>query len=106
MFPGEVLVKLYSMLGDIRELLTYISLGTQGLVGVAVAMVAVIHLRQRQKQIGAPGVWRAALRHFTLIWSGLMSLVGVGVLLGVGLGYLAARAIAVVMSEKAASCCQ
>lgn len=29
-----------------------------------------------------------------------MSLVSVGVLLGVGLGYLAARAIAVVMSEK------
>ncbi|MBN3083234.1 FtsX-like permease family protein [Pectobacterium polaris] len=100
-FPGEVLVKLYSMLGDIRELLTYISLGTQGLVGVAVAMVAVIHLRQRQKQIGALRAFGAPRYGiFTLIWSGLMSLVSVGVLLGVGLGYLAARAIAVVMSEK------
>ncbi|KHN53847.1 FtsX-like permease family protein [Pectobacterium fontis] len=100
-FPGEVLVKLYSMLGDIRELLTYISLGTQGLVGIAVAMVAVIHLRQRQKQIGALRAFGAPRYGiFTLIWSGLMSLVSVGVLLGVGLGYLAARAIAVVMSEK------
>ncbi|WP_350238586.1 FtsX-like permease family protein [Pectobacterium colocasium] len=100
-FPGEVLVKLYSMLGDIRELLTYISLGTQGLVGVAVAMVAVIHLRQRQKQIGALRAFGAPRYGiFTLIWSGLMSLVSVGVLLGVGLGYLAARAIAVIMSEK------
>ncbi|MCU1790836.1 FtsX-like permease family protein [Pectobacterium polaris] len=100
-FPGEVLVKLYSMLGDIRELLTYISLGTQGLVGVAVAMVAVIHLRQRQKQIGALRAFGAPRYGiFTLIWSGLMSLVSVGVLLGVGLGYFAARAIAVVMSEK------
>ncbi|MEL4889213.1 FtsX-like permease family protein [Pectobacterium betavasculorum] len=100
-FPGEVLVKLYSMLGDIRELLTYISLGTQGLVGVAVAMVAVIHLRQRQKQIGALRAFGAPRYGiFTLIWSGLMSLVSVGVLVGVGLGYLAARAIAVVMSEK------
>ncbi|KGA34794.1 FtsX-like permease family protein [Pectobacterium odoriferum] len=100
-FPGEVLVKLYSMLGDIRELLTYISLGTQGLVGVAVAMVAVIHLRQRQKQIGALRAFGAPRYGiFTLIWSGLMSLVSVGVLLGIGLGYLAARAIAVVMSEK------
>ncbi|AFI92326.1 FtsX-like permease family protein [Pectobacterium parmentieri] len=100
-FPGEVLVKLYSMLGDIRELLTYISLGTQGLVGVAVAMVAVIHLRQRQKQIGALRAFGAPhYGIFTLIWSGLMSLVSVGVLLGVGLGYLAARAIAVVMSER------
>ncbi|MEI7247281.1 FtsX-like permease family protein [Pectobacterium carotovorum] len=100
-FPGEVLVKLYSMLGDIRELLTYISLGTQGLVGVAVAMVAVIHLRQRQKQIGALRAFGAPRYGiFTLIWSGLMSLVSVGVLLGVGLGYVAARGIAVVMSEK------
>ncbi|WP_225086044.1 FtsX-like permease family protein [Pectobacterium colocasium] len=100
-FPGEVLVKLYSMLGDIRELLTYISLGTQGLVGVAVAMVAVIHLRQRQKQIGALRAFGAPRYGiFTLIWSGLMSLVSVGVLLGVGLGYLVARAIAVIMSEK------
>ncbi|WP_248465319.1 FtsX-like permease family protein [Pectobacterium versatile] len=100
-FPGEVLVKLYSMLGDIRELLTYISLGTQALVGVAVAMVAVIHLRQRQKQIGALRAFGAPRYGiFTLIWSGLMSLVSVGVLLGVGLGYVAARGIAVVMSEK------
>ncbi|AIA72901.1 putative permease [Pectobacterium atrosepticum SCRI1043] len=100
-FPGEVLVKLYSMLGDIRELLTYISLGTEGLVGVAVAMVAVIHLRQRQKQIGALRAFGAPRYGiFTLIWSGLMSLVSVGVLVGVGLGYLAAQAIAVVMSEK------
>ncbi|KML64811.1 FtsX-like permease family protein [Pectobacterium peruviense] len=100
-FPGEVLVRLYSMLGDIRELLTYISLGTQGLVGVAVAMVAVIHLRQRQKQIGALRAFGAPRYGiFTLIWSGLMSLVSVGVLVGVGLGYLAAQAIAVVMSEK------
>ncbi|BES83158.1 FtsX-like permease family protein [Pectobacterium araliae] len=100
-FPGEVLVKLYSMLGDIRELLTYVSLGTQGLVGVAVAMVAVIHLRQRQKQIGALRAFGAPhYGIFTLIWSGLMSLVSVGVLLGVGLGYVAARGIAVVMSEK------
>ncbi|GKW18407.1 membrane protein [Pectobacterium araliae] len=100
-FPGEVLVKLYSMLGDIRELLTYVSLGTQGLVGVAVAMVAVIHLRQRQKQIGALRAFGAPRYGiFTLIWSGLMSLVSVGVLLGVGLGYVAARGIAVVMSEK------
>ncbi|QTF06812.1 FtsX-like permease family protein [Brenneria izadpanahii] len=100
-FPGEVLVKLYSILGDIRELLVYISLGTQALVGVAVAMVAVIHLKQRQRQIGALRAFGAPRYGiFALIWCGLMSLVGAGVLLGVGVGYAAARAIAVVMSEK------
>ncbi|MEC5319125.1 FtsX-like permease family protein [Brenneria populi subsp. brevivirga] len=100
-FPGEVLVKLYSILGDIRELLVYISLGTQALVGVAVAMVAVMHLRQRQRQIGALRAFGAPRYGiFALIWCGLMSLVSAGVLLGVGVGYAAARAIAVMMSEK------
>ncbi|PWC25060.1 MULTISPECIES: FtsX-like permease family protein [Brenneria] len=100
-FPGEVLVKLYSILGDIRELLVYLSVGTQALVGVAVAMVAVIHLRQRQKQIGALRAFGAPRYGiFALIWCGLMSLVSAGVLLGTGIGYAAARAIAVIMSEK------
>ncbi|MFC3393947.1 ABC transporter permease [Brenneria rubrifaciens] len=100
-FPGEVLVKLYGILGDIRELLAYITLGTQGLVGVAVAMVAVIHLRQRQKQIGALRAFGAPRYGvFALIWCGLMSLVSIGVMLGVAIGYAAARVIAVIMSEK------
>ncbi|MCW2476940.1 FtsX-like permease family protein [Candidatus Symbiopectobacterium sp. NZEC151] len=100
-FPGEVLVKLYSILGDIRALLMYISIGTQGLVGMAVALVAVMHLRQRQKQIGALRAFGAPRTGiFLLIWSGLMSLVFAGVAIGVGLGYVAAQAVAIIMSEK------
>ncbi|MFP1790690.1 ABC transporter permease [Lonsdalea quercina] len=100
-FPGEVLVKLYAILGDIRLLLDYVAMGTQGLVGIAVAMVAVLHLHQRRRQIGALrafGAPRSGI--FLLVWSGLMLLVSAGILAGVGLGYLAAKAIAVVMSEK------
>lgn len=100
-FPGEVLVKLYSILGDIRALLMYIAMGTQGLVGMAVALVAVMHLRQRQKQIGALRAFGAPRTGiFLLIWSGLMSLVFAGVAIGVGLGYVAAQAVAIIMSEK------
>ncbi|MBG6246091.1 ABC transporter substrate-binding protein [Candidatus Symbiopectobacterium sp. 'North America'] len=100
-FPGEVLVKLYSILGDIRALLMYIAIGTQGLVGMAVALVAVMHLRQRQKQIGALRAFGAPRTGiFLLIWSGLMSLVFAGVAIGVGLGYAAAQAVAIIMSEK------
>jgi len=100
-FPGEVLVKLYGILGDIRLLLDYVAMGTQGLVGIAVAMVAVLHLHQRRRQIGALrafGAPRSGI--FLLVWSGLMLLVSAGILAGVGLGYLAAKTIAVVMSEK------
>ena len=100
-FPGEVLVKLYSVLGDIRALLMYIAIGTQGLVGMAVALVAVMHLRQRQKQIGALRAFGAPRTGiFLLIWSGLMSLVFAGVAFGVGLGYVTAQAVSLVMSEK------
>lgn len=100
-FPGEVLVKLYSILGDIRALLMYIAIGTQGLVGMAVALVAVMHLRQRQKQIGALRAFGAPRTGiFLLIWSGLMSLVFAGVAFGVGLGYVTAQAVSLVMSEK------
>lgn len=84
-------MKLYSILGDIRALLMYIAMGTQGLVGMAVALVAVMHLRQRQKQIGALRTFGAPRTGiFLLIWSGLMSLVFAGVAIGVGLGYAAA----------------
>lgn len=100
-FPGEVLVKLYSILGDIRALLMYIAIGTQGLVGMAVALVAVMHLRQRQRQIGALRAFGAPRTGvFALIWTGLMSLVCIGVAVGVALGYVVAQVVALVMSEK------
>ncbi len=91
-FPGEVLTRLYTTLGDARLVLAMIATGTQILVGAAVALVSVVHLSQRRRQIGALralGAPRLAI--FGVVWIELMFLIGLGVVLGLGLGYLGAQ---------------
>ncbi|MFC0218168.1 ABC transporter permease [Pseudochelatococcus lubricantis] len=94
-FPAEVLTRLYATLGDARLVLTAIAIGTQALVGAAVVLVSVVHLSQRRRQIGALralGAPRAAI--FGVVWVELLLLIGLGVALGVGLGYLGAKVAA------------
>ncbi len=91
-FPAEVLTRLYATLGDARLVLAMIATGTQILVGAAVALVSVVHLSQRRRQIGALralGAPRLAI--FGVVWIELMLLIGLGVALGLGLGYLGAQ---------------
>ncbi|RDD73422.1 FtsX-like permease family protein [Paracoccus versutus] len=90
-FPGEILTGLYATLGDARQVLAVIAAGTQLLVAAALLMVTVIHVGQRRRQIGALrafGAPRAAV--FGIVWLELSVLVGLGILLGYGGGYLAA----------------
>lgn len=99
-FPGEVLTRLYSTLGDARRVLTAIALGTQALAGAAVLLVAMAHLAQRRRQIGALRAFGAPrLAVFGVVWAELLAIVGAGVALGVLLGYLGARALAIVLSR-------
>lgn len=91
-FPAEVLTRLYATLGDARLALTFIAIGTQALVGAAVVLVSVVHLSQRRRQIGALralGAPRTAI--FGVVWIELLLLIGLGVLLGLGLGLVAAK---------------
>lgn len=100
-FPGEVLTRLYATLGDARRILTAIALGTQALAGAAVLLVAMAHLAQRRRQIGALrafGAPRVAV--FGVVWAELLVVVGAGVALGVLLGYLAARVLAVILGRE------
>ncbi len=100
-FPGEVLTRLYTTLGDVRNLLSMIAVATQFLLGISVILVAVVHLNQRKRQIAALRAFGAP-RHaiFALVWSGLMALVIAGLALGTAAGYLAARAIAQIVGQK------
>ncbi len=94
-FPAEVLTRLYATLGDARLVLTAIAIGTQALVGAAVVLVSVVHLAQRRRQIGALralGAPRAAI--FGVVWVELLLLIGLGVLLGIGLGFVGAKVAA------------
>jgi putative ABC transport system permease protein len=93
-FPGEVLTALYATLGDAKTVLGAVAIGAQALVAAAIALVTIVHVGQRRRQIGALralGAPRLAL--FGIVWMELFLLVAGGVLLGLGLGYGAARVL-------------
>ncbi len=100
-FPGEVLTRLYSTLGDARRVLTAIALGTQALAAAAVLLVAMAHLAQRRRQIGALRAFGAPrLAVFGVVWSELLLIVGAGVALGVALGFAGAKALALALGRQ------
>lgn len=90
-FPAEVLTRLYATLGDAKRVLFAIAIGSQILVAASLLLVAVMHVGQRRRQIGALrafGAPRVAL--FIIVWLELFLLVAIGALVGFGLGYAAA----------------
>lgn len=93
-FPGEVLTRLYATLGDARQVLSIIALTAQALVAGAIALIAIAHVAQRRRQIGALrafGAPRSAV--FGIVWIELLALMGTGIALGFLLGWAAVRLI-------------
>lgn len=93
-FPGEVLTRLYATLGDARQVLSIIALAAQALVAGAIALIAIAHVVQRRRQIGALrafGAPRSAV--FGIVWIELLALMGTGIALGFLLGWAAVRLI-------------
>lgn len=100
-FPAEVLTSLYATLGDARTVLMYVAYGAQILVAAALMLIAVIHVAQRRKQIGALRAFGAPrLAVFGIVWLELLLLVAVGVGAGFGLGYGAAEFLAGLFTEQ------
>lgn len=95
LFPAEVLTRLYATLGDARRVLSAVAAGAQALVAAAILLVILLHVGQRRRQIGALrafGAPRPAV--FAVVWMEGFTLLGLGLLAGVGVGYGAARMIA------------
>ncbi|OLP61287.1 hypothetical protein BJF93_21150 [Xaviernesmea oryzae] len=93
-FPAEVLTRLYATLGDARSLLLAIAIATQGIVLAAVLMVTIMHVGARQRQIGALRAFGAPRYSVVaIVWGELILLFLLGAVLGVALGYAAARLI-------------
>ena len=93
-FPGEVLTRLYATLGDARQVMSIIAIAAQTLVAAAIALIAIAHVAQRRRQIGALrafGAPRSAV--FGIVWSELLTLMGSGIALGFLLGWAAVRLI-------------
>lgn len=100
-FPGEVLVELYGMLGDARRLLSVFALLTQALVIAAVLLAVVAIETQRRRQLGilrALGASRAYV--FSAVWLHVTLLVGVGAVLGLLLGWLGAWGISRALAAR------
>ncbi|PZQ46988.1 MAG: ABC transporter permease [Rhodovulum sulfidophilum] len=94
-FPAEVLTRLYGTLGDARAVVGAIALAAQALVAAAILLVAVIHVVQRHRQIGALRAFGAARSAvFAIVWIEVVALAAAGIAAGIVLGYVAARLIA------------
>lgn len=100
-FPGTVLSRLHGLMGDMRKIMSVMSLGTQALVAAAVmtGLIVLTRLFDRRlallRALGAPA--RAV---FALVWSYAAALLAAGSLLGLAVGWLAVYAISAVLSGQ------
>jgi len=93
-FPAEVLVELYAMLGDARDLFALVALVTQVLVVAAVLLAAFATQAARRRQFGllrALGASRGYM--FAAVWLHVTLLLAAGGLGGLALGWIAAAGI-------------
>jgi putative ABC transport system permease protein len=100
-FPAEVLVQLYGLLGDVRDLLAILAVVTQVLVIGAVLLAVLTTLALRRKVLAvlrALGASRAFV--FATIWTSVALLLVAGALLGLALGMAGAAAISAVFAAR------
>ena len=94
LFPAEVLNELYLTLGNVRDLMTALTLSTQVLVVLAILMAVLLSLVARRKQwavLQAMGASRAYV--LWAIWLEVAGLLVAGAVLGVGLGWAFAQGL-------------
>jgi len=100
-FPAEVLVDLYGLLGDARDLLAVIAVVTQALVVLAVLLAVFASLAQRRRQLGVLRALGASRGYvFIAVWMHVASLVAVGSALGLALGWASAVALGAIVRAR------
>jgi putative ABC transport system permease protein len=94
-FPAEVLVQLYALLGDVRDLVATISILTQTLVIGAVLLAVLASLAQRRRLIGVLRALGASrLFVFATVWLNVALTLTTGAVLGVVVGFAGALVVA------------
>ncbi len=102
-FPAEVLVQLYSLLGDVRRLLGLISIMTQILVIAAIMLAVLGSLDRQQRQLAVLRALGAPRQFvFLTIWLDVALTLSLGAGLGLLLGYGAAWLLAQVFGQQTA----
>lgn len=100
-FPGAVLSRLHGLMGNMREIMSVMSLGTQALVAAAVmaGLIVLTRLFERRlallRALGAPA--RAV---FGLVWAYAAALLATGSVLGLGVGLVAVRLLSTLLSAR------
>ena len=100
-FPAEVLVELYSVMSDVRRIMSVMAMATQALVVAAIiaGIVALIELyRQRFALLRVLGASRGFV--FLSVWVFVTMIVAVGAALGLALGYGVAAVISSYLSRE------
>lgn len=88
LFPAEVLIRLYAVLGDVQSLLTGMAFLTQGAVLAGVLLAVFAGLPRRRKILAALRAMGASRLYGALaLWCEVFLLLLLGGLLGLGLGY-------------------
>jgi putative ABC transport system permease protein len=93
-FPGTVLASLYSIMGDIRQVMSLMTLVTQSLVAASVLLGLFILSRLFQRQMAVLRALGAPARFvFAVLWSYAATLLVTGAILGAGLGVATAAGL-------------
>ncbi|MGU3574355.1 ABC transporter permease [Brucellaceae bacterium C25G] len=100
-FPAEVLTNLYGMLGNAKSILMFVALGTQVLIACALIFVALLHIGERRRQIGALRALGASRgKIFTLVWSEIAILLGAGIVAGFALGFIVSKMLSRMVTQS------
>jgi putative ABC transport system permease protein len=100
-FPAEVLLQLYSLMGDVRLIMSLLTLATQVLVllGILAGILALMQLFRQQflvlRAMGAPRLYLLAV-----MWGYSAALVLIGSVIGLGLGWGISTGLASWLTEK------
>lgn len=93
-FPGAVLARLHGLLGDVRQVMSVLSLLTQILVATSVLAGLAILMRLFARRLALLRAIGAPARFvFALVWSYAGCLIVTGAVVGLGLGLLAVQVI-------------
>lgn len=100
-FPAEVLITLYGLLGDVRDLLAVISILTQVLVIGAVLLAVLATLAQRRRAIGVLRALGASKAYvFTTVWLHVSLMITTGAVLGLLFGWGGAAVLSRVFASE------
>ncbi|WP_068118990.1 FtsX-like permease family protein [Tropicimonas marinistellae] len=100
-FPGAVLARLHSLLGDVRDVMSMLAAITQVVVAAGVLTGLVILMRLLARRLALLRALGAPRRFvFALVWSFAATLLGTGTAIGLALGMAAATVISRIVSER------